>query len=200
MPKDDDGYKEGVDFKWVTNPNTNVKTRKFFTKAEKAEMAAGKKADTPTASTQGTKPKARPATTPKKDVISSARAAINRSGPTRPQARPSSGSPAPTATSVTAPEVTETKLPASGAGATLKGYTWEEYRAGNNLGRLRAGVPMGLNRREFAERAAAEAAPKPQTPARTRGQRGARGMAKGGMVKANCGASMKPTQKSSKGK
>lgn len=36
--------KEGVDFKWVVNEGTNVRTRHFFTKAEKEAMKKPKKA------------------------------------------------------------------------------------------------------------------------------------------------------------
>jgi hypothetical protein len=188
MPKDNDGYKEGVDFKWVTNPNTNVKTRKFFTKAEKAEMAAGKKADAPTAtSTRGPKPKARPAAKPKKDVVTSAREAIERSGPTRPKSRPSSGNTRPkarpsssaTSDSIAAPEVTESKLPARSGGGSSEGKNRFQMSPMERLRGFFGSIPKGgLSERD----------------------RKPRGMAKGGMVKANCGASMKPTQKSSKGK
>jgi hypothetical protein len=60
MAKDDDKYKEGVDFEWVqgnNDENSNFKTRRFFTKAEKDAMKAPKAA----AKTK-TKAKAKPAT------------------------------------------------------------------------------------------------------------------------------------------
>ncbi len=66
MAKDDkDKYKEGVDFEWVnSNARTKdggyVKTRRFFTKAEKAEKANPKKP-----ATSESKPKAAPAAKPK---------------------------------------------------------------------------------------------------------------------------------------
>lgn len=43
MARDDDKYKAGVDFEWVTAKGSNYKTRKFFTKAEKEAMKAPKK-------------------------------------------------------------------------------------------------------------------------------------------------------------
>lgn len=43
--------KEGVDFKWVVNPGTNVKTRKFFNRGEKAEMAKKSTSSTPSSTT-----------------------------------------------------------------------------------------------------------------------------------------------------
>jgi ribosomal protein L13E len=39
---DEDRYKEGVDFEWRKSPNSNIKSRHFFTKAEKAERAKPK--------------------------------------------------------------------------------------------------------------------------------------------------------------
>ena len=59
----DDKYKEGVDFKWVQgndDPNSNFKTRHFFTKAEKEAMKAPKAADKP-----ASKPAAPKAAAPK---------------------------------------------------------------------------------------------------------------------------------------
>lgn len=44
---DDDNYKAGVDFEWVTAKGSNYKTRKFFTKAEKEAMKAPKKESKP---------------------------------------------------------------------------------------------------------------------------------------------------------
>lgn len=198
-----DSAVEGKDFKWVTNSN-GTKTRKFFTKAEKEAMKSG--GDKPTAST-----KSKPRTSgskPKKDVVASAREAIDRSEPTRPKARPGTTRPKArpnreTATSVSTPEVTTTTLPKAG-GATYKGYTWEQYKEGNNLGRLRQGLPMGLSKSEFEARANGEGESKPTRNSGTAGRAArrsaSRGYAKGGMVKANCGASMKPTQKSTKKK
>lgn len=219
------GDKEGVDFKWVKAENGNYKTKKYFTKAEKEAMKSS-------APKESARPRPRTSTsgsggTKKKDIATMASEAIDRSGPTRPRARPGSDEkptrprsrPAgkvPTATSVTTPEVTTTTLPKAG-GATYKGYTWEEYRKGNNLGRLRQGLPMGLSKSEFEARAQEEAnapapTPKPKTgnirgggsrgnqAAIRRAKGGLVGYAKGGMVKANCGASMKPTQKSTRKK
>lgn len=51
-------YKEGVDFEWVKTKGSNAKSRKFFTKAEKAERAKPK-AEKPKAKTSkaSSKPK-----------------------------------------------------------------------------------------------------------------------------------------------
>ena len=60
MAKDDDKYKEGVDFEWVqgnNDENSGFKTRRFFTKAEKEAMKAPKEA-APKAAAPKAKPKA----------------------------------------------------------------------------------------------------------------------------------------------
>jgi len=67
MARDNDNYKAGVDFEWVTAKGSNYKTRKFFTKAEKEAMKAPKKeskaASKPAsaAPTKSIRPKAKPA-------------------------------------------------------------------------------------------------------------------------------------------
>lgn len=205
-----DNYKEGVDYKMVPmtdskgKPVTDgkgkpVMTRKFLTRAEKKAMSSGdnksastRKASSSAAPSTSKRPQARPATLGVKEAIDrSAQGPRTRSGPRRKKEE------APTATSVTTPEVTTTKLPPREA--TLMGYTWEEYKKGNNLGRLRAGLPMGLSRSEFMERASASTetrtSPRTGNTAARRDRRQSRGFAKGGMVKSNCGASMKPAQK-----
>ena len=66
---DDDKYKAGVDFEWVTAKNSNYKTRRFFTKAEKEAMKAPKKESKPAskpasksaAPTTSIRPKSKPA-------------------------------------------------------------------------------------------------------------------------------------------
>ena len=189
-----------------------VMTRKFLTRSEKAEMAkgeapkaTGRKALTSSAPSSSKRPQARPATLGAKEAIDrSTQGPRTRSGPRAKKAE------TPIATSVTTPEVTTSKLPA--LDTTLMGYTWEEYKKGNNLGRLRAGLPMGLSRTEFMERAKNQTSGTTPSSGRNTGtagraaRRANRGMAqggmvkksgyaKGGMVKSNCGASMKPTQK-----
>lgn len=137
----------------------------------------------------------------KTDIAQMASDAIDRSGPTRPKSRPTGTRPrsrpvdrAATATSVTTPEVTTEKLPPSssvGAKPTanqtspnnppqgVPAKTWRQMtpreRVGYFMDKLRIGKG-GLSER-------------PRNSA-------TQGMAKGGLVKANCGASMKPTQKS----
>jgi hypothetical protein len=66
--KDEDNYKAGVDFEWVTAKNSNFKTRKFFTKAEKEAMKAPKETPkTPTKSAP--KPKAKAEAPVTKDAV-----------------------------------------------------------------------------------------------------------------------------------
>jgi len=197
-----------------------VMTKRYKKKGEttsssgRSTTTGTRRTSTSSAPSTSKRPQARPATLGAEEAINrSGQGPRTRGGPRRKKEE------APTATSVTTPEVTTTKLPPRQT--TLMGYTWEEYKEGNNLGRLRAGLPLGLSRSEFMERAqAAENAPTPASKAKlnppsgnTRGggsagnraamrraKGGLVGYAKGGMVKANCGASMKPTQKSTKKK
>lgn len=79
MAKDGDRYKEGVDFEWVnSNAKTKdggfVKTRRFFSRAEKAERANPKKEA----------PKAAPA----KSSGGGSSAPAKASGPKKPRANP----------------------------------------------------------------------------------------------------------------
>lgn len=69
MARDEDNFKAGVDFEWVTAKNGNYKTRRFFTRAEKEAMKADKAAPAP-------KPTAKPANRP--------------AGSNRPKPRPKS--------------------------------------------------------------------------------------------------------------
>ena len=112
---------------------------------------------------------------------------------TRPQSRPTATTPV--AKSASVPSVTTTPL----APNTLKGYTWDQYIKGNNLGRLRAGVPMDIRSEEdFLKKAAEEEAAKnaPKAPSSVATRRSNRNYNKGGMVnKSNCGASVPPSKK-----
>ena len=147
------------------------------------------------------KPKA-PAKKP--DIAKRAEAAINRASPTRPKSRPTGTRPqarptatTPVAKSASVPSVTTSSL--APTANTLKGYTWDQYIKGNNLGRLRAGIPMNIrSEEEFLKKAAEEAADKnaPETRTSSRTRRSNRNYNKGGMVKkANCGASVPPSKK-----
>ena len=62
----EDKSKEGVDFEFVTSKNSNAKTRRFFTKKEKAERAAAAKAParSPSAATRSPAPASRRASPP----------------------------------------------------------------------------------------------------------------------------------------
>ena len=80
MAKDGDRYKEGVDFEWVnsnakTKDGGSVKTRRFFSRAEKAERANPKKEA----------PKAAPA---KSNGGGGSSAPAKASGPKKPKANP----------------------------------------------------------------------------------------------------------------
>lgn len=217
--------KEGVDFEWITKPGDDFRQKRYFSKAEKAKRAASKESKSEPAKRATTKAKpAAKKSSPKRDIVTMARDAIDRSAPTRPKARPGTTRPKArpnrdTATSVETPKVTTTELDKAPTGSntpsqtrapsapkvkgpTIKGYTWEQYKAGNGLGRLRAGLPANMTKEEFIKRANAPKteAKSPSKNQGSAGRRERRGYAKGGMVKANCGASMKPTQKSSRGR
>lgn len=204
--------KEGVDFKWITNPNTNVKTRKFFTKAEKEAMKAPKAEAKSAAKPAKPTPRASTKSAPKPDLISRAAEAIDRSDPTRPRSRPGTTRPqarreggpdAKTATSVETPKVTSSSLgksttsPSEGSSSSAKPFAgtkptraeWDKMTAGQ---RVRWGVVL-------PPRASGSEGDKPTPKAGRRGAR-SRGYSKGGMVQANCGASMKPTQKNTRKK
>jgi len=65
---DNDNYKEGVDFEWVqgnNDENSGFKTRRFFTKAEKAKMNAPKPAAPKAAAPKKAAPKLKGITTEK---------------------------------------------------------------------------------------------------------------------------------------
>lgn len=211
--------KEGVDFEWVGD---GLKTKRFFTRAEKAARSGG--GDKPAAAAAA-KPKARtststrsstPAPKPKRDIAAMAEDAIDRSAPTRPKARPGTTRPkarrgdgpgAKTATSVSTPEVTTSKLPArgsssSGSSATTSSSgkpfagtkpTKAELDNMSLAQKIRWGVLFSGGSDDTPE------APRKNTRGGgSRGNQAKVGMAKGGMVKANCGASMKPAQKGTK--
>ena len=115
----------------------------------------------------------------------------------------------------------------SGPAPKFNGVTWDEYLsidANNALKRLAYGLPSGMSKREFttkareqgnakrksarldrtdnvrAERKMVESTPGKEPPAGLAkgGMAKKSGYKKGGMVKANCGASMKPNRKARK--
>jgi hypothetical protein len=144
------------------------------------------------------------ATAKKPDVAKRAEAAIDKASPTRPQSRPTGTRPqsrptatTPVAKSASVPSVTTSSL--APTANTLKGYTWDQYIKGNNLGRLRAGVPMDIRSEEdFLKKAAEEVAANnaPKAPSSVATRRSNRNYNKGGMVnKSNCGASVPPSKK-----
>jgi hypothetical protein len=157
----------------------------------------------------------RPAQT---DIVSRAQAAIDRAEggmprSLRPVARPKRDmSQNPTATKVETPEVTTTQLPPARTAAEMRGpagsprgtaramrtlsdITLADWATMSPAERKKFGLPTSRG----AARAMLEGTTTTATPRRSRlGGSTARGYAKGGMVKANCGASMKPTQKGPK--
>lgn len=86
MARDDnnkpDRYKEGVDFEWVQGKNGNYKTRRFFTKAEKAERASGGKKKKAEADKPSTKKSSAPESSPRP------RPRPSRTSETSPKPRP----------------------------------------------------------------------------------------------------------------
>ena len=159
-------------------------------------------------------------------VVDRARAAIDRAEgekpyKMRPVARPKRDmSQEPTAERVETPKVTTTELPPARTAAemrgpagsprgtaramrTLKDITIEDWAKMSNAERNKFGLP---NNRADA-RAMLEGTSASGGTTGSSGRRNTRmamggmvksGYAKGGMIKANCGASMKPTQKGTK--
>ena len=151
-------------------------------------------------------------------VVDRARAAIDRAEgekpyAMRPVARPKQDmSKEPTATKVETPKVTTAELPPARTAAEMRGpagsprgpakamrtlsdITLADWAKMSPAERKEFGLPTSRG----AARAMLEGTATTATPRRSRpGGSTARGYAKGGMVKANCGASMKPTQKGTK--
>jgi hypothetical protein len=151
------------------------------------------------------------------DIAAMAKEAIDRSGPTRPRARPSSDKAptrprsrpvdkAPTATSVSTPKVETQTLGAGPEGAsgsmTVDGnrYTYGQWQNMTRAERKAAGLPVsawgGAIRAMKNARGLSNMSD--ETEMAKGGMVKKSGYAKGGMVKANCGASMKPAQKGTK--
>lgn len=184
--------REGVDFKWVGD---GVKTKKFFTKAEKEAM----KSSAPKSSA---KPKARPEPT-----VSAKTNAPAAKKATRPTSRPEKVAPAGPTTRGGPRRKAEAAPANPRRGGTRNDTPSNKPFAGtkptkaelDNMSlaqKLRWGVLFSGGTESAPESS------KSGTTAGRRDRRAARrsqsGYAKGGMVKANCGASMKPTQKSTK--
>ena len=151
-------------------------------------------------------------------VVDRARAAIDRAEgekpyKMRPVARPKQDmSQEPTAKKVETPKVTTTELPPARTAAEMRGPagsprgTAKAMRTLSDITLADWAKMSPAERKEFglpntrgAARAMLEGTTTTATPRRSRpGGSAARGYAKGGMVKANCGASMKPTQKGTK--
>ena len=159
-------------------------------------------------------------------VIDRASKAIDRAEgkkPMRPVARPKRDmSKEPTATKVETPKVTTTELPSARTAAETRGpagsprgpakgtpenvsgrsrggFTFDQWREMTRKERTDAGLPTSITGAQMYFRAS-KASGMGETSQGTTGSANRRStrMAKGGLVKANCGASMKPTQKGTK--
>lgn len=137
MARDEDNYKAGVDFEWVTAKNGNYKTRRFFTKAEKEAMKAPKAEPKPaskpaakkTTPTSSPRPKSKPASmdagsrvgAQSRPVKSTAelRASMEKK---KPVAKESTGGPA--------------RMPVP------KGTTYEDWKKMGRGERQRLGLPV----------------------------------------------------------
>lgn len=182
----EDRYKEGVDFEWVKADNSNYKTRKFFTKKEKAERAKPEtKKDKPKAA-----PKSAPKAAPKKDdkittkklpprtkggqdLVDMATKAIDRADKVKgrkPKKRPETkkdtktGPKVDTSGPVVPPPVEDWGIPKKYEVGDIKIIDGRRFKKTSNA---------------FGGTWAPDYKPM---------------FRKGGLVKSNCGASMKPTQ------
>jgi len=222
MARDEDNYKEGVDYKMTPVMDSKgkpvldgkgkpVMSRKFLTKTEKASASAGtstksKPATSSKASTPKptTRPKARSniAETAQMGIDRAERGPSTRSGPRRAKeettaTRPSGPKgPSPLAAS-------ETSAPSGTKPFAGTKPTREEWDAMTPAQRVRWGVVipprMAGDTRSYSAGSAGRKERRDATRGMAKGGMVKKsGYAKGGLVKANCGASMKPAQKGTK--
>lgn len=169
----EDRYKEGRDYEMVDKGG--YKTRRFFTKAEKEAMKAPKsepkakaKAKAPSKSS-APKTSPRPKAKPKKDAMEGYRPGDVTMGPIDAKGKTYSGRGKSKGGATVKSERLQAKTNAGGEISRR-----DAYRLAKTLARKAAKGNVGLPEIEEKKK---------------------KGYAKGGMVKANCGASMKPTQK-----
>lgn len=222
---EDDGYKEGKDFRMVPMMDSKgkpvldgkgkpVMTRKFFTRAEKA--AASKPA------TQAeTKPAARsrsssaPSTSKRpqarNNLVQIAQEGLDKAerGPSRragPRRKAEISTERPSGPKGPSPlAASETSGPRGTKPFAGTKPTREEWENMSVTQRIRWGVLAPPKREGGNTQNAGTTAGRRDRRKESRGMAMGgmvkkSGYAKGGMVKSNCGASMKPTQKSTKGK
>jgi hypothetical protein len=220
MAKDDNGerYKEGVDFEWVKAKGSNYKTRRFFSKAEKRARAEKENAakattdDKPTGSTRRSTEST--ASTSKASTRPKPRPARNNTGTPKPpsgdgpafEKKGRGGNPMGQSTRGLESAMRQRSLrngKGFGSGSILlppspnptakdKSNQRREAKQKAREEALAAGgrvSPLG----RMIDRAFNNEAQAAKNKSRSSKRTG--GMAKGGLVKANCGASMKPTQK-----
>lgn len=220
MAKDENGerYKEGVDFEWVKAKGSNYKTRRFFSKAEKRARAEKENAakattdDKPTGSTRRSTEST--ASAPKTSPRPKPRPARNNTGtPKSPSGdgpafenKGRGGNPMPQSTRGLESKMRQRSLREGkgfGSGSILlppsatptlrdkASQRREEEQRAREEARAAGGPESPLGRIiDKAFSADNQAAKNEERSSKRTG-----GMAKGGLVKANCGASMKPTQK-----
>lgn len=222
--RDGNSPKEGVDFEWVKSDTSNAMVRRFFTKAEKKARKEGKapkakgakkassKKDSPTRPRSAPpRTSKRPSTRPDKNKIprrgddkpievtrpekptrrirGEEGTAKYRTGPSsRPRNAPKDSSSEKASTRPSEKASSPKRVPGRAIVEAIRNVgTGKETDAA----KLASMTPA--ERRKYLAERGSEGRKTSRGRNRTR-----TGMAKGGMVKANCGASMKPTQKGSK--
>lgn len=188
MPRET-GHKEGKDFKWVTNP-AGHKTRHFFTAKEKAAMKAPKTKDKAPASKA--KPKSKPA--PKADSKG-------------PKSRPNNSPAVRKAKTAEAREKQRDRMmsfdPVETKGSQANRRERNKRVPGRAILQAIGNVMSGkgeTNPGKIASQKGSERSAKDllRSPSKASGRKSrpggskSRGYSKGGVVKANCGASVKP--------
>ena len=195
MPKES-GHKEGKDFEWRTVPGSNAKARHFFTKDEKAERSKPKtkrKTTSRASSRKTTKeapvtPRSKPSkiTTKSLDPIATgAEAALRRYDESQ---RMQSYDPVETKAS---------QANRRERGKRVPGRALIEAISNAFSGKGETD-PTKIASQRGSQRAAGDLLRSPSKASSKRRRPGgssARGYAKGGVVKANCGASRSPRRK-----
>lgn len=181
-----DRYKEGIDFEWVKADNGNYKTRRFFTKAEKeakkapkmtkeqvksetAKPVQKKKSKTSSAPTKSKRPPI------KSDTVTLTKPKKIQGTLLDDDKVVKAANKAINSTASTTKRSDDPLVPK--AEPTLgKRFSYEEWKSMSKARRRELGLPL-------------------TTLGWQNQNMGKNKYNKGGLVKANCGASMKPTQK-----
>lgn len=215
--------KEGVDFEWVDSKTSNAKVRRFFTAAEKRAMkdkkttkSAGSKAKPTKKEGAKTRPRSAPVRTSKRPAARPDTNKIRRAYDDKPIMVTKPEKPTKrikgeegTAKYSSGPKSRPNNAPKAEKMPSKKGISYSDWKSMSRSERKDAGLPTseigaqmyfkrfktGITGKEYTstDRKPTSRGSGGRNRSRTRS-----GMAKGGMVKANCGASMKPTQKRGK--